>query len=372
MSKLLDRLAKNSVVKPEILKNSRFFKNKLIIPTRIPILNLALGGSFNSGIHSGIIQIAAPPKHFKSNLMIELVASFLEHNKDNEDACVVFYDSEGGTTPEYFEAAGVDTSKIQHRMVSSIEQLTSDIANLCNDIEVTDKVLICIDSIGMLPSLKAIKDAMEENHVANMTEAKQLKSMFKIITSQSVVKKIPIVLINHSYQTMDKFAKEIAAGGRASQYASTSLFFVTKAEDKDGDEKLGFRFTLVAGLSRHVKQGSKFPITVHYNHGLRKYSGVFDLAVELGFIKEATQGYYWKDSEQTQKTRRKTLERDKDYMDSLLENKKFQLAVENHYRMDAIVSDETEDLTELDSDDITETVAEAEAIVKEYKLKSKK
>jgi RecA/RadA recombinase len=369
MSKLLDRLAKNSVVKPEILKNSRFFVNKLVIPTRLPILNLALGGSLDSGIHSGIVQIAAPPKHFKSNLMIELVASFLDYHKNDEEAAIVFYDSEGGTTPEYFEAAGVDTSKIQHRMVSSIEELTSDIANLCNDIVLGDKVLICIDSIGMLSSLKAIKDAMEENHVVNMTEAKQLKTMFKIITSQSVVKKIPIVLINHSYQTMDKFAKEVAAGGRASQYASNSLFFVTKADDKEGDEKLGFRFTLVAALSRHVKQGSKFPINVHYNHGLRKYSGIFDLALELGFIKEATQGYYWKDAEQTQKTRRKAIERDKTFMDGLLNNDKFKLAVENHYRMDAIVSAEPEVILDDEELDIIE---EAETIVKEYKLKNKK
>lgn len=359
MSDLLKRLAKNSVVNREILQNSRFFTDQLVIPTRVPLLNLALSGKFDGGFSSGIVQIAAPPKHFKSNLMIEFIASFLEKYKD-EDALVVMYDSEGGTTPEYFASAGIDISKIDHRPISSIEELTSDIANLCEDIVLGDKVLICIDSIGMLPSMKSIKDAKTENHVVDMSAAKNLKAMFKIIMSQSVVKKIPIVVINHSYQTLELYSKEVAAGGRASQYAASTLFHITKAEDKDGDEKLGFRFTLIAGLSRFVKQSSKFPIVVHYNHGIRKYSGIFDLAIEHGFVESPAQGWYWKDEAQTVKVRRKALERDEEFMIGLLNNKKFTDAVEKHYSLSAT------DEKPVDTDD------EEHQDVKEYSLKKKK
>jgi len=364
MSKLLTRLAKNAVVKQEILKNSRFFNNQLCIPFRVPLLNMAVSGDFDGGIPSGILQIAAPPKHFKSNLMIEGVAAFQDYYlAKKEEYAIVFYDSEGGTTPKYFEDAGVDTSMIGHRMVTSIEQLTSDIANLCKDIEETDNVMICIDSIGMLPSLKAIENAENEHHVVNMTEAKQLKAMLKILTTYSTVKKIPAIIINHSYPTLEQYSREVASGGRASQYASHSVFFVTKADDKDGDEKIGHRFTLVAGLSRHVKQGSKFPITVHYQHGIRWNSGLFDLGVKFGFIKEASKGYYWKDVEETQKTRRKALERDKEYMTALLSNPAFRTAVASSYRMDVSSGDP-------EADDVEDDDPEVDAIVKEYTLKT--
>lgn len=335
MSKLLEKIRKNTILKPEILKNSKYFTEEKYISTDVPLLNLALSGKIDGGLPSGILQIAAPPKHFKTNFMIEIIKGFQVANRGN-DAVVVLYDSELGSTPQYFENNGIDTSTIDHRPIRSVEELKSDCANLLNDLSEGDKVLICIDSIGMLRSDKETQDALDQKSTADMTRAKQLKSFFRIITGEAAIKQIPILVINHSYQTMELYSKEVAAGGRGAQYAAHTLLFITKAQETEKEEGKnvlsGFRFTLRAGLSRYVKENSTFPICVYFNEGIERYSGIFDLALELGFLESEKKGWYKLPNDEAQK-RRSDFEDDKEFMEGLLKNPDFVKKVESKYSL---------------------------------------
>lgn len=331
MSELLKKLRKNTILKPETLKNSKYFTDETFIGTNVPLLNLALSGRLDGGLPKGIVQIAAPPKHFKTNFMIELIKGF---QKDNEgkDYVVVLYDSELGSTPSYYEKAGVDTERIDHRPIRSVEELKADVANLMEDVSEGDRVLVCVDSIGMLRSTKETEDAKDNKLTVDMTRAKQLKSFFRIVTGEAAIKQIPMVIINHSYQTQEMYSKEVAAGGRGAQYAAHTLLFISKAQEKEKDELAGFRFTLTAGLSRYVKENAKFPVSVRFGEGIDRYSGIFDLALELGFIENPKQGWYCiKGNDKN--ARRAELEEDEEYMESLLQNKEFCSAVEKKFSL---------------------------------------
>lgn len=337
MSKLLDKIRKNTIVDAQILQNSRYFlsSDNEAYPTRVPILNLASTGSFkNGGLLKGITMLAAPPQHFKTSVMIEGMFAFQEGCKTEkiEDYYIVFYDSEKGATVKFFENAGIDTSKIDHRFVTSVEQLRSDIANLLNDIEIGDKIMICIDSLGMLPSLKEVADALSESDKADMTRAKIIKSLIRIITPHVNIKGIPVIIVNHSYQSMELFPKEIVSGGRGAQYAGHTVWTITKAQEKEGDELAGFRFTINAHKSRYVKEYAKFPITVLFATGIQKYSGIFDLALEYGYITSPKKGFYARKGIEESK-RRASLEDDEVFMESLLDNKEFTDEVENNYKL---------------------------------------
>lgn len=335
MSELLKKLRKNTILNPEILKNSKYFTDEKFITTNVPLLNLALSGRLNGGLPKGIVQIAAPPKHFKTNFMIEIIKGFQKEN-EGKDYLVILYDSELGSTPDYFEKAGINTERIDHRPIRSVEELKADSANLLNDINEGDNVLICVDSIGMLRSDKEAKDAMDNDIKADMTRAKELKSFFRIVTGEAAIKQIPIVIVNHSYQTMDKFSKEVAAGGRGAQYSAHTLLFISKAQEKekeDGKDVLaGFQFTLRAGLSRYVKENSTYPVSVRFGEGVDRYSGIFDLAVELGFINNPKQGWYILKGEDKQR-RRADIEEDDDIMESFLKDNEFCDAVEKKYSL---------------------------------------
>lgn len=335
MSKLLEKIRKNTIVDASLLKNSKYFNDGVFITTGVPLLNLAMSGKLDGGLPKGIVQIAAPPKHFKTNFMIEIIKGFQNANI-GKDYIVVLYDSELGSTPAYFENAGIDTSKIDHRPVCSVEELRSDAANLLNDLEFGDNILICVDSIGMLRSNKETEDAKSESDAADMTRAKQLKSFFRIVTGEAAIKQIPMVIVNHSYSTMDKFAKEVAAGGRGAQYAAHTLMFISKAQEKekeDGKDVLtGFQFTLRTALSRYVRENSTFPISVSFGEGIDRFSGIFDLALQLGIIRSEKQGWYLTEGSDAGK-RRAAIEEDKEFMESLLKNPNFIKQVESKYSL---------------------------------------
>ena len=60
-----------------------------------------------------------------------------------------------------------------------------------NDLERTDQVMIIVDSVGNLASKKEVDDALDGKSVADMTRAKQMKSLFRMITPHLTLKDIP-------------------------------------------------------------------------------------------------------------------------------------------------------------------------------------
>jgi hypothetical protein len=253
-----------------------------------------------------------------------------------DDAITVLYDSELGTTPAYFEKSGVDTTLIDHRPIKSVEELKADAANLLNDAKDGDNILIAVDSLGMLRSDKEAADALKNDVKVDMTRAKEIKSFFRIVTGEAVLKRIPMIVVNHSYQTLEMYSKEVAAGGRGAQYAANTLLFITKAQEVEKEDGknvlLGFKFTLRAGLSRYVKENSLFPIIVRFGEGIYRYSGIFDLALELGYIDNPKMGWYLLKGEDKQR-RRADIEEDEEIMETFLQNKEFCDKVEKKYAL---------------------------------------
>lgn len=95
----------------------------------------------------------------------------------------------------------------------NIEEFKIDCIKQLEAIEDGDKVLILIDSVGNLASKKEIEDALNEKSVADMTRAKQLKSCFRMFTPYLTLKKVPMIAINHTYQTQETYSKTIVSGG---------------------------------------------------------------------------------------------------------------------------------------------------------------
>jgi len=324
MSKLFDKLRANTVIDKKILEKSNYWESENFIPFDVPILNLAISGSFDKGLPAGIVMIAAPPKHFKTNLMIQAMKSFQRKYKD-QDNLIIFYDSEFGSPNSYFEGVGIDIrpgENFDRRPIFTVEQWKSDLANLVTDIEVGDKVLICVDSIGMLASAKEVEDAKNENDKADFTRAKALKSVFRIANGQINFKGITCIVINHSYQTMDMFPEEKASGGRGAEYAGHTLWNIGKRQKKVDSELTGFDFVLKSKFSRYVREKSDFPVTVSFDDGISKYSGIFDLALETKHIYSEKQGWY-KLIGNDKVFRRKELEETDNLMQSLVEDASF-------------------------------------------------
>jgi RecA/RadA recombinase len=289
---IMDKLKKNSKIKTtEVLSKSKFFTEKDMVPTDVPMVNVALSGSVDGGVTPGLTVLAGPSKHFKTSFALLMAGAYLQERKD---AVLLFYDSEFGSPQSYFEQFGIDTSRVLHTPIANVEELKFDIINQLENIDRDDDVIIVIDSIGNLASKKELEDAMNEKSVADMSRAKALKGLFRMITPYLTMKNIPMLAINHTYKEIGLFPKDVVGGGTGIYYSADNIWILGRQQDKQGTEVVGYNFVINIEKSRYVKEKSKIPIGVSWEGGVQKYSGLLDVALAGNYVIKPSNGWYQK------------------------------------------------------------------------------
>ena len=294
---VLDKLKKASTIKETaILAKSQFFTEKDMIQTEVPMVNVALSGNFDGGLTPGLTMFAGPSKHFKTAFALLMASAYMKKYKD---AVVLFYDSEFGTPQKYFETFGIDTDRVLHTPITDVEQLKHDIMVQLQQIEKGNKVIIVLDSIGNLASKKEVDDATEGKTVADMSRAKQMKSLFRMVTPHLTIKDIPMIVVNHTYKEIGLYPKDIVGGGTGSYYSADTIWILGRQQEKAGTELTGYNFIINVEKSRFVREKSKIPVTVSFEGGINKYSGLMDIALEGNFVQKPSNGWYAKVDQET-------------------------------------------------------------------------
>lgn len=289
---IMDKLKKNSKIKEtEVLSTSKFFTEKDMVPTDVPMVNVALSGSVNGGISPGLTVLAGPSKHFKTSFALLMAGAYLDAKPD---AVMLFYDSEFGSPQSYFTQFGIDTDRVLHTPIANVEELKFDLVNQLEELDRNDDVIIVIDSIGNLASKKELEDALAEKGVADMSRAKALKGLFRMTTPYLTMKNIPLLAINHTYKEIGLFPKDIVGGGTGIYYSADNIWIIGRQQEKQGTEVVGYNFVINIEKSRYVKEKSKIPIGVSWEGGVQKYSGLLDVALAGGYVVKPSNGWYQK------------------------------------------------------------------------------
>lgn len=354
---ILDKIKKNTTIKETaILANSKFFQKKDMIPTAIPAINVALSGRLDGGLTPGLTMWAGPSKHFKTAFTLLMAKSYMDKYPE---AALLFYDSEFGTPQSYFDSFGIDTDRVVHTPVTDVEQLKFDIMQQLAGIERNDKIMIVIDSIGNLASKKEVEDALNKNAAADMSRAKQMKSLFRMVTPHLTLKDIPMVVVNHTYKEIGLYPKDIVGGGTGSYYSADNIFILGRQQEKEGTEVVGYNFIINVEKSRYVREKSKIPVTVKHDGGISKWSGLLDMALESGHVVKPSNGWYSRVDKETgviedKKWRVKDTD-SKDFWLQILIDKTFQEWVSSTYQVSSgsIMSD-------MDDDEIEKELAKVE------------
>jgi RecA/RadA recombinase len=330
---ILDKIKKNSSIKDSaILSKSKFFNAKDMISTAVPIINVALSGKLDGGLTPGLTMWAGPSKHFKTAFSLLMAKSYLDKYPD---AALLFYDSEFGTPQSYFDSFGIDTNRVLHTPLTDIEQLKFDVMAQLTQLERGEHLIIVIDSIGNLASKKEVDDALDGKSVADMSRAKQVKSLFRMITPHLSLKDIPMVVVNHTYKEIGLYPKDIVGGGTGSYYSADNIFIIGRQQEKEGTEVIGYNFIINVEKSRYVKEKSKIPVSVSYDGGISTWSGLLDLAIESKHVVKPSNGWYSKVDVATGEVEdKKYREKDtdtKEFWMPILKQKSFREFIEDKY-----------------------------------------
>lgn len=331
---LLDKLKKNSTIKDtDVLSESKFFNKKDMISTPVPMINVALSGDLDGGLTPGLTMWAGPSKHFKTAFSLLMAKAYMDKYPE---AVLLFYDSEFGTPKSYFESFGIDMNRVLHTPITDIEKLKFDIMQQVNAIDRKDEVIILVDSIGNLASKKEVEDALDGKSVADMSRAKQIKSLFRMVTPHLTIKNIPMIVVNHIYMEQGLFPKAIVSGGTGPYYSADNIFIIGRQQDKVGQEVVGYNFVINVEKSRYVKEKSKIPISVSYNGGISKWSGLLDIALDGKFVVKPTIGWYSRvDPETGEIEDKKFREKDtnnKEFWNQILNHTKFRDYIRDRYQ----------------------------------------
>jgi len=355
MSSIMDRLKKNSKLKfTDKLSDSKFFNEKDMVTTPVPMVNVALSGRLNGGLTPGLTVLAGPSKHFKSSFALMMAAAYM---KAKPNAIMLFYDSEFGSPQSYFQQFDIDTSRVLHTPITNVEELKFDIISQLEELEREDDVIVVIDSVGNLASKKELEDAKNEKSVADMSRAKALKGLFRMVTPYLAMKNIPLLAINHTYKEIGLFPKDVVSGGTGIYYSADNIWIIGRQQDKVGTEIKGYHFIINVEKSRHTKEKSKIPISVSWEGGIQKHSGLLQTAMESGHIQKPKVGWYCKiDIDTGEVLGSNFREKDAigdDFWNPILDDKRFADFVERKYAIvrTKLVEDAYEDNDVQNSED---------------------
>ena len=347
---VMDKLKKNSKLShTAVLSKSKFFTDKDMIPTDVPMLNVALSGSLDGGLAPGLTVLAGPSKHFKSSFALKIASAYM---KKYPEAVMLFYDSEFGSPQEYFQNFDIDTERVLHTPITNVEELKFDLINQLEQLERDDKVIVIIDSIGNIASKKELEDALNEKSVADMSRAKALKGLFRMTTPYLSMKDIPMLAINHTYQEIGLFPKAVVSGGTGIYYAADNIWIIGRRQNKVGTEIEGYDFVINVEKSRYVREKKIIPISVTWEGGIDEYSGLLDVALAGQFVVKPKNGWYAKVDQETGEIDGKNFrqkELTKDFWYDIITSDKFKKFIEDQYKI-GIVPEEV--VTIVDEDEL--------------------
>lgn len=249
------------------------------IPTGNYLLNAQISGTLFGGVpNSRSFGVMGDPGTGKSFFCLNVVR---EAQKIGYD--VIYCDTEGAIDKTSALKFGIDPNKIRYQPIQTVSQFQTFTANVLDMVKKArssgdhPKVLMVLDSLGMLSTDKELNDAVKGHNAADMgAKAKELRKLFRVITLDLTAAKIPLICTNHVYAGGGYVPTKESSGGDGPIFAMSVVSFLSKAQLKDGSgTKTGIIVTSTLKKSRFtVPEQVKFHIS--FAHGMNPYVGLQD------------------------------------------------------------------------------------------------
>jgi RecA/RadA recombinase len=263
-----------------VLETNEFSEVSEWISTGNYLLNAQLSGSLFGGIpNNRSMGIAGDPQTGKSFLCLNITR---EAQKAGYD--VIYCDTEGAIDRSTAKKFGIDTNRVRYQPIKTITDFKVFVANLVDKIKgyrkegYDPKIMIVLDSLGMLTTDKESGDALKGKSAMDMgIRSKEMRSLFRVITLDLTGVKVPLVCTNHTTTgNIGGFmpTKE-AAGGDGPIFSMSNVIMLSKAQLKEGDTKTGIIVTSTPKKARFTRPYAvKFHIS--FMNGMNPYVGLQD------------------------------------------------------------------------------------------------
>ena len=265
------------------------------IDTGSYIFNALLSGSIYGGLPANkITALAGESATGKTYFLMGIVKNFLDANPDSG---VVYFESESAITKNMITDRGIDPERMVIAPVTTVQEFRTQSLKVLDryieqDVDVRRPLFLCLDSLGMLSTTKEVEDTAEGKETRDMTRAQVLKAAFRVLTLKLGKAKVPMVVTNHTYDSMGSmFPTKEMGGGSGLKYAASSIIFLSKKKEKDGTEVIGNIVHCKNHKSRLTIENKMVDVRLTYDKGLDKYYGLLELAEKYDIFKKVSTRY---------------------------------------------------------------------------------
>jgi len=261
------------------------------IDTGSYVFNALLSGSIYGGLPSNkITAIAGESATGKTFFLMGMVKNFLD---ENPDAGCLYFESESAITQQMVIDRGIDPNRMVMIPVTTVQEFRTQAIKVLDGYLAKDEsdrkpMMMCLDSLGMLSTTKEVEDTSEGKETRDMTRAQVLKAAFRVLTLKLGRAKVPMVVTNHTYDSMGLFSTKEMGGGSGLKYAASSIVFLSKKKEKDGTEVIGNIVHCKNHKSRLTIENKMVDVRLTYDKGLDKYYGLLELAIKYDIFKSVS------------------------------------------------------------------------------------
>ena len=261
------------------------------IDTGSYIFNALLSGSIHGGLPSNkITAIAGESATGKTFFVMGMVKSFLDANPE---AGCLYFESESAITKQMVIDRGIDPNRMVIIPVTTVQEFRTQAIKVLDSYLAKNEadrrpMMMCLDSLGMLSTTKEVEDTSEGKETRDMTRAQVLKAAFRVLTLKLGRCGVPMVVTNHTYDSMGLFSTKEMGGGSGLKYAASSIVFLSKKKDKDGTEVVGNIVHCKNHKSRLTIENKMVDVRLSYETGLDRYYGLLELAIKYGIFKQVS------------------------------------------------------------------------------------
>lgn len=263
-----------------ILSENTFSEVDEWIPTGNYLLNAQLSGTLFGGIpNTRSLGLMGDPGTGKSFVCLNVAR---EAQKKGYD--VIYCDTEGAIDKSSAIKFGIDANKVRYQPIKTVTEFMTFVANLLDLVKkakaggANPKILLILDSLGMLSTDKELRDAIEGKNAADMgAKAKELRKLFRVITLDLTAAKIPLVCTNHVYAGGGFFPTKESSGGDGPIFAMSVISFLSKAQLKEGNSSTKTGIIVTSNLKKSrftIPEPVKFHIS--FSNGMNPYVGLQD------------------------------------------------------------------------------------------------
>ena len=264
------------------------------IDTGSYIFNGLLSGSIYGGLPSNkITAIAGESATGKTYFLMGIVKNFLDANPDSG---VIYFESESAITRNMVVDRGIDPKRMVIFPVTTVQEFRTQAIRVIDDYMAQNEsdrkpLFLCLDSLGMLSTTKEVEDTTDGKETRDMTRAQVLKAAFRVLTLKLGRAKVPMVVTNHTYESMGLFSTKEMGGGSGLKYAASSIIYLSKKKEKDGTEVVGNIIHCKNHKSRLTKENKMVDVRLTYDKGLDRYYGLLELAEKYEVFKKVSTRY---------------------------------------------------------------------------------